>query len=176
MWCGYFHDSSWSFYVLKLSKIAIKVSTMLNKCVEYKLHYVMVHTWCILLQSISFLGDDLTCLIRVAEDGLLFMGPRSMSHPHRDGKGLLQAGAHHAVRNLDSLGTVELKDLVTVMSIVCGQSNSPVGRAAGCRQKLYSAWTCSFIESGQSRKLRDGWKQVLQLSPPVECLYTTKRV
>lgn len=67
------------------------------------------------------------------------MGPRSVPHPHGDGKGLLQVGAHHAVRNLDRLGTVELKDLVTVMPIVCGQSHSPVGRAAGCRQKLYSA-------------------------------------
>lgn len=92
-----------------------------------------------MLQSISFFEDDVTCLIRVAEDGLLLMGPRSVSHPHRDGKGLLQVGAHHAIRNLDSLGTVELKDLVTVMSIVCGKSDSPVGRAAGCRQKLYSA-------------------------------------
>lgn len=62
-----------------------------------------------------------------------------MPHPHRDGKGLLQVGAHHAVRNLDSLGTVELKDLVTVVSIVRGQSDGPVGRAAGRGQELYSA-------------------------------------
>lgn len=88
---------------------------------------------------ISFLGDDVTCLIRVAEDCLLLMGPRSMPHPHRDGEGLLQGGAHHAVGNLDSLGTVELKDLVAVVSVVCGQSHGPVGRAAGRGQKLHSA-------------------------------------
>lgn len=67
------------------------------------------------------------------------MGPRSVSHPHRDGEGLPQVGAHHAVRNLDRLGTVELKDLVTVVSVVCGQPDGPVGRAAGRGQKLHSA-------------------------------------
>lgn len=106
--------------------------------------------------STLFLGGDVTSLIRVAEDGLLLMGTRAVSHPHRDGKGLLQVGVHHALRNLDSLGTVELKDLVTVVSVVCGQSDSPVGRAAGRRQKLYSARTGSLIKSGQSQTIKGG--------------------
>lgn len=80
-----------------------------------------------------------TCLVRVAEDGLLLMGSRAMSHPHRDGEGLLQAGAHHAIRHLDGLGTIELKDLVAVMPVISGKSYRPVGRAAGCRKELHCA-------------------------------------
>lgn len=80
-----------------------------------------------------------TCFVRIAQDGLLLMGPGAMSHPHRDGEGLLQAGAHHAIRNLDGLGAIELKHLVAVMSIVSGQSHCPVGGAAGCRQELHGA-------------------------------------
>lgn len=67
------------------------------------------------------------------------MGPGAMSHPYRDGEGLLQAGAHHTVRDLDGLGTIELKHLVTVMSVVSGQPDRPVGGAAGCREELHCA-------------------------------------
>lgn len=83
--------------------------------------------------------SHVTCLVRVAEDGLLLMGPGSMSHPHRDGKRVLQVGAHRAIRNLDGLGAIELKHLVTVMPVVSRQSNCPVGGAAGRRQKLHGA-------------------------------------
>lgn len=83
------------------------------------------------------LPSYVTCFVRVAEDGLLLMGPGAMSHPHRDGERLLQAGAHHAIGNLDGLGAVELKHLVTVVAVVGGQPYRPVGGAAGCRQKLH---------------------------------------
>lgn len=116
----------------------------------------MVHASMGFACLLSLLGGDVTCLIRVAEDGLLLMGTRAVSHPHRDGKGLLQVGPHHALRNLDSLRTIELKDLVTVVSVVCGQSDGPVGGAAGCRQKLYSARTGSLIKSGQSQTIKGG--------------------
>lgn len=120
MRCGHFDQSS--SYVLKRRKSVIKVPAAPGHQSE---------------ESAS--GAEVTCLIRAAEDGLLLLGPRSVSHPHRDGEGLLQGGAHHAVRNLDGLGTVELKDLVAVVPVVCGQPDGPVGRAAGCRQKLHSA-------------------------------------
>lgn len=80
-----------------------------------------------------------TCLVRVAEDGLFLVGPGAVSHPHRDGEGLLQVGAHHAIRNLDGLGAVELKHLVAVVPVIGGQPYRPVGGAAGCRQKLHGA-------------------------------------
>lgn len=67
------------------------------------------------------------------------MGPRSMPHPHRDGEGLLQAGAHHAIRDLNGLGAIELKHLVAVVPIIGGQPYRPVGRAAGGRKELHSA-------------------------------------
>lgn len=67
------------------------------------------------------------------------MRPGAMSHPHRDGEGLFQAGAHHAIRNLDGLGAIEFKHLVAVVPIVGGQSDRPVGRITGCRQKLNGA-------------------------------------
>ncbi len=80
------------------------------------------------------------------------MGPGAMSHPHGDGEGLLQAGAHHAVRNLDGLGAIELKHLVAVVPVVSGQPYRPVGRAAWCRQKLYSAGAGSLKKQSKSRK------------------------
>lgn len=61
-----------------------------------------------------------TCLVRVAEDGLFVVGPRAMSHPYRDGEGLFQAGAHHAIWNLYGLGAIELKHLVAVMPVIGG--------------------------------------------------------
>lgn len=67
-----------------------------------------------------------TCLIRVAEDGLFLMCPGAMSHPHRDGKRLFQAGGYHAIRNLDGLSAIEFKHLVAVMTIISGQSYRPV--------------------------------------------------
>lgn len=94
----------------------------------------------IIILDKTLIYSNVTCLVRVAEDGLLLMGPWAMSHPHRNGERLLQVGAHHAIRNLNSLGAIELKHLVTVMPIVSGQSNCPVDRAAGCRQKFHSAW------------------------------------
>lgn len=123
-----------------------------------------------------FLGGDVTCLIGVAEDGLLLMGPRAVSHPHRDRKGFLQVGANHAVRDLDSLGTIELKDLVAVVSVVRGQPDSPVGRGAGRRQKLHSARTGSFIKSGQSQTINGGMEVNWTIIISVEPLFTTKRV
>lgn len=67
------------------------------------------------------------------------MGPGAVSHPHRDGEGLLQAGAHHTVRHLNGLGAIELKDLVAVVSVVGGKPYGPVGRAAGSRKELHGA-------------------------------------
>lgn len=67
------------------------------------------------------------------------MGPGAVSHPHRDGERLLQGGAHRAIRNLDGLGAIELKHLVAVMAVVGRKSDSPVGGAAGCWQKLHGA-------------------------------------
>lgn len=60
------------------------------------------------------------------------MGPGAMSHPHGDGEGLLEAGAHQPIGHLDGLGAVELKDLVTVVPVVGGKAYCPVGGAAGC--------------------------------------------
>jgi len=62
-----------------------------------------------------------------------------MSHPHREGEGLLQAGAHQAIRDLDGLGAIELKHLVAVVPVIGGQTYRPVCGAAGCRQKLHGA-------------------------------------
>lgn len=67
------------------------------------------------------------------------MGPRTMSHPHRNGEGVLEAGAHHAVRNLDGLGAIKLKHLIAVVPVISGQPYGPVGRAAGSRKELHSA-------------------------------------
>lgn len=67
------------------------------------------------------------------------MGPGAVSHPHRDGERLLQVGADYAVGDLDGLGAVELKHLVAVVAVVGGQSDRPVGGAAGRGQKLHGA-------------------------------------
>lgn len=114
-----------------------------------------------------------TCLVRVAEDGLLLMGPRAMSHPHRDGEGLLQAGGHHAIRHLDGLGTVELKDLVAVMSVICGKSYCPVGRAAWCRKKLHCTRTGSWKKRGQRQLYRALWFQLLTVTITCAVTYHT---
>lgn len=80
------------------------------------------------------------------------MGPRAMSHPYRDGEGLLHAGAHHAIRDLDGLGTIELKHLVTVMPIIGGQPYCPVGGAAGCRKELHGAGAGSLKKRSKKTK------------------------
>lgn len=72
------------------------------------------------------------------------MGPGAVPHPHRDGEGLLQAGAHHAVGDLDGLGAVELEHLVAVVAVVRGQPDGPVGGAAGGRQQLHGAGARSY--------------------------------
>lgn len=80
-----------------------------------------------------------TRFVRVAEDGLLLVGPRAVSHPHRNGEGVLQAGAHHTIRNLDGLGAIKFKHLIAVVAVICWQPYGPVSRAAGSRKELHSA-------------------------------------
>lgn len=74
------------------------------------------------------------------------MGAGAVSHPHRDGEGLLQVGADGAVGDLDGLCAIELKDLVAVVAVVGGKADSPVGGAAGRRQELHGAGARSFKE------------------------------
>lgn len=72
------------------------------------------------------------------------MRPGSVSHPHGNGEGLFKVGAHQAVGYLDGLRPVEFKHLVAVMSVICGQSNRPVGRAARSRKELHGARAGSY--------------------------------
>lgn len=80
-----------------------------------------------------------------------------MSHPHWDGEGLLQGGAHHTLRDLDGLSAVELKHLVAVVPVVSGQAYGPVGRGAGSRKQLHSAsagtWINTYSYSEDSKLL-----------------------
>lgn len=78
-----------------------------------------------------------------------------MSHPYRDGEGLLQAGAHHAVRDLDGLGTIELKHLVAVVSIVSRQPDRPVDGAAGCREELHCAGAGSWWHNNKEKRNKE---------------------
>lgn len=88
----------------------------------------------------------ITCLIRVAEDGFFLPTTRSVSHPHWDGEGFLQACAHHTIRNLHSLSAIELKHLVAVMAVVSGKAWGPVGGTAGRRQQLHSVGTGTCLQ------------------------------
>lgn len=109
------------------------------------------------MSSTPFLCGGVTCLVRVAEDGLLLVGPGAVSHPHRDGERLLQVGADDAIGNLDGLGAVELKHLVAVVAVVGGQTDCPVGGAAGRRQKLHGAGAGPWRNEG-----RRGVSQIYQ--------------
>lgn len=86
-----------------------------------------------------------TGFVRIAEDGFFLHASRSMSHPHRDGEGLLQTGAHQTLGDLRGLGAVELKHLVAVVPVVSGQANGPIGRVAGSGQQLHSASAGTFM-------------------------------
>lgn len=77
------------------------------------------------------------------------MGPGAVSHPHGDGERLLQVGADYAVGDLDGLGAVELEHLVAVVAVVSGQSDRPVGGAAGRRQKLHGAGAGPWRNEGR---------------------------
>lgn len=106
------------------------------------------------------LCGEATCLVRVAEDGLLFVGPGAVSHPHRDGEGILQVGADGAFGDFDGLRAVELKHLVAVVAVVGGQADGPVGGAAGCRQEFHGAGARSYRNIIQ--RIKTKYKQTLE--------------
>lgn len=108
--------------------------------------YIFTTAFTVIRKIANKISKPATCLVRVAEDGLLLVGPGAVSHPHRDGEGILQVGADGAVGDLDGLCAVELKHLVAVVAVVGGEADGPVGGAAGRRQELHGARARSYKE------------------------------